>query len=88
MQGKELFIKSLENFKEKDFLIHIIPFRFQDQTLQILLHQTREDKIFEDFSGFLQKTDINHIFSAARILLKIIKNQDLVLDLKVIYLYC
>lgn len=64
----ELNIKSLKSFKEET-LVHILPFRYRNDKLEILLHESIEEKnIFTDFAGLFMKMDVNQIFCAARIL--------------------
>lgn len=82
MDRNQIHIKSLENFQEKAYVIHIIFFRYTtNASLEFFLQKT-SNNLFSNYSGFVQKNDLNNIFCAARILFKILKNKDFILDLK------
>jgi hypothetical protein len=87
MEKISIDIKSLEKFKET-IIIHILPFRFRNNNLELLLHKANESNdYFKDFSDFRLKSDVTDIFAAARLLLQLVHNQIFILDQTVFFFY-
>ena len=83
MEQTSFNIKSLEKFKET-IKIHILPFRFREKSIDLLL---RNNGKLEDFSGFRYISDVTDMFAAARILLELVDNKFFILDQAVLISY-
>ena len=81
--SSKITIKSLEKFNE-GMMIHILPFRYRNNDLEILLCKVIDGEKYEDFSNFQLQFDLTKIFAAARILVKLLYNKDVILDENVI----
>ena len=82
MEQTTLNIKSLEKFKET-IIIHILPFRFREKSIDLLL---RNNGKLQDFSGFRYISDVTDLFAAARILLELVDSKIFILDQEVLIL--